>query len=41
MCKIQENQLCKVKKMSKNLNLGNFLTNFEAKYLEIANISEK
>ena len=27
--------------MAKNLNLGNFFDNFEAKYLQIANFSEK
>ena len=41
MCKIKENELCKVEKMAKNLNLGNFFDDFEVKYLQIANFSEK
>ena len=27
--------------MAKNINLGNFFDDFEVKYLQIANISEK
>ena len=41
MCKIKENKWCKVVKMAKNLNLGNFFDDFEFKYLKIANFSEK
>ena len=38
----QGKQWCKVEKMTKNLNLfGQFFDDFEVKYLQIANFSEK
>ena len=41
MCKIKESKRGKLKKMAKNLNLGNFFDDFKDKYLQTANFSEK
>ena len=41
MYKIKENEWSTVKKMVKNLNLGNFFDDFEVRYLQIENFSEE